>query len=168
DFCFTSDNEELPAAVGRLLRDSGRTLACAESLTGGSVSARITDVSGASDYFVGAVVTYTADAKESVLGVPADVLREHGIVSEACALAMAQGARRLFGTDIAVSLTGAAGPTEHGGAKPGFVWVAIDGPDASYARGFKAPGSREQVRRWAEQAALDLVRRHLEGKPLPA
>lgn len=167
DFCFTTSNEELPAAVGRLLRDSGRTLSCAESLTGGSVSARITDVSGASDYFVGAAVTYTPEAKEAVLSVPPEILRDHGIVSRECAIAMARGARMLFGTDIAVSLTGAAGPTGHEGADPGHVWVAIEGPDVTYARGFKAPGSREQVRRWSEQAALDLVRRHLEGKPFP-
>jgi len=81
---------------------------------------------------------------------------------------MAHGARELFGTDVAISLTGAAGPMGHAGADPGFVWVAIEGRDVTYARGFKAPGSREQVRRWAEQAALDLVRRHLEGKPFPA
>lgn len=167
DFCFTTTNEELPAAVGRLLRDSGRTIACAESLTGGSVAARITDVPGASDYFVGAAVSYTPEAKEAVLNVPQEVLIDHGVVSEACALAMARGARKLFGTDIAVSLTGAAGPTGHEGAEPGFVWVALEAADVTHARGFKAPGSREQVRRWAEQAALDLVRRYLEGKPLP-
>lgn len=167
EFCFTTANEELPEAVGRLLRDAKKTIACAESLTGGSVAARITSVPASSDYFLGAAVVYTAEAKQDVLGVRIETIAAEGVVSEACALEMAVGARRLFGADVAVALTGAAGPTEHAGAAPGFVWVALDAGDLSHARGFRAPGDREQVRRWAEQAALDLVRRYLEGLPLP-
>lgn len=168
EFCFTTTDEELPAAVGRLLRDAKKTIACAESLTGGSVSTRITSVPGSSDYFVGSAVVYTAEAKRDVLGVSADVIEREGVVSEACAREMAAGARRLFRADIAVSLTGAAGPTEHAGAAPGFAWVALDAENVSHTRGFRAPGDREQVRRWAEQVALDLVRRYLEGRTLPS
>lgn len=167
EFCFTTTNEELPEAVGRLLRAAGRTVACAESLTGGSVAARITSVAGASDYFLGGAVCYTPESKAHVLGVSRDTLDSEGIVSAAVAREMAAGARRLYGADIAVGLTGAAGPAPHEGAEPGFVWVALDANGVSYARGFRSPGAREQVRRWSEQAALDLIRRHLEGRPFP-
>jgi PncC family amidohydrolase len=85
------------------------------------------------------------------------------VVSEECAREMAAGARRIFDADLGIALTGAAGPEAHGGAPPGQVWVALDAADAQEARGFRAPGDREQVIRWAEQAALDLLRRHLEG-----
>lgn len=167
DFCFTTDDEELPEAVGRLLRAAGKRISFAESLTGGSVASRMTSIAGSSDYFVGSAVVYDAAAKESVLGVSRETLDRGGAVSEACAREMAAGARKLFGTDVAVALTGAAGPAAHAGAEPGFVWVALDAGDVTHARGFRAPGDREQVRRWSEQAALDLVRRYLEGKPLP-
>ena len=80
---------------------------------------------------------------------------------------MAAGARRLFGADIGLALTGAAGPGAHGGAAPGTVWLALDTGDVHHARGFTVPGERFRVRRWAEQAALDLLRRHLEDVPLP-
>lgn len=167
DFCFTTTDEELPEAVGRLLRDAKRSMSCAESLTGGSLAARITSIPGSSDYFLGSAVTYTPDEKVRVLGVSRETIANQGVVSAGCAREMAEGARGLFGSDIAVALTGAAGPTGHAGAEPGFVWVALVAVDLTHARGFRAPGDREQVRRWSEQAALDLVRRYLEGKPLP-
>jgi nicotinamide-nucleotide amidase len=167
DVVFSADDESLEEAVLRLLGVSGRTLACAESLTGGAVGARLTSVPGASVSFIGSAVVYTAEAKHRVLGVPDDVLAA-GTVTEACALAMATGAQRAFGADLAVALTGAAGPEPHDGAAPGTIWVAIaDGDGFTYARGFFARGERDRVRRWAEQAGLDLVRRHLEGVSLP-
>jgi len=168
DFVFTSDDEELEEAVGRLLRAAGKTFACAESLTGGELGGRITSVPGASDYFRGSAVCYTPDAKRHVLGVSPETLDGPGPVSPECAREMAAGGRRLFGADVAVAMTGAAGPEAHGGAGPGEVFVAIEAEGVSHQRGLRAPGDREMVRRWAEQAALDLVRRHLEGKPPPA
>jgi nicotinamide-nucleotide amidase len=165
---FTIDDEELEVAVGRLLRSSGRTLACAESLTGGSVGARITSVPGTSDVFLGSAVVYTENAKRDLLGVSRETIDGPGVVSEACAREMAAGARRVFGADIGLSLTGAAGPQGHAGADPGTVWVALDTDEIQHARGFTVPGERERVRRWAEQAGLDLVRRYLEGVTLPA
>jgi nicotinamide-nucleotide amidase len=167
DVVFSAADEPLEEAVGRLLRAAGRTLACGESLTGGELGARITSVPGSSDYFRGSAVCYTVDAKREVLGVSPGTLEAHGPVSGPCALEMAEGARRLFGADLGVGLTGAAGPEPHAGVEPGTVWVALAGGGVSHARGFRAPGDRAQVRRWAEQAALDLVRRHLEGRPLP-
>jgi nicotinamide-nucleotide amidase len=168
DVVFSDRDESLEEAVLRLLRDSGRRLACAESLTGGGVGQRLTSVPGSSAGFVGSAVVYTAEAKGRVLGVPDDVLAA-GTVTEACALAMARGARRLFEVDVALALTGAAGPEPHDGAEPGTIWVAIaDVGGAEHARGFAARGERDRVRRWAEQGGLDLVRRYLEGLTLPA
>jgi PncC family amidohydrolase len=110
---------------------------------------------------------YTAAAKERVLGVSRETIDGPGVVSRECALEMAAGARRLYEADVAVSLTGAAGPEPHDGAAPGTVWIGLDADDVIHARGYAAPGDRVRVRRWAEQSALDIVRRHLEGLPLP-
>ena len=167
DVVFSADDESLEQAVLRLLGSTKRTLACAESLTGGGVGERLTAVPGASASFVGSAVVYTAEAKRRVLGVPDDALAA-GTVTQACALAMAIGARDLYGADVALSLTGAAGPEPHDGAAPGTIWVAIaDASGFTHARGFVSRGERDRVRRWAQQAGLDLVRRHLEGAPLP-
>ena len=160
---FSTGDEELEQVVGRELRARSKTVACAESLTGGGLASRLTRAPGASDYFLGSAVTYTADAKRDVLGVSQETIGGPGVVSEECAREMAAGARKLFGAEVAVALTGVAGPDEHGGQPPGQVWLALDADDAREARGFRAPGDREQVRRWAEQAALDLLRRYLQG-----
>jgi nicotinamide-nucleotide amidase len=167
DVIFTRSDERLEEAVGRLLRAGGRSLALAESLTGGSVGARITSVPGASDYLIGDAVVYTAEAKRSVLGVSEETLADPGPVSRACAIEMAAGARSLFSADIGLSLTGAAGPEPHGGAEPGTVWIGLHADDVQYARGYVSAGERDRVRAWAEQASLDLLRRYLEGRPLP-
>jgi nicotinamide-nucleotide amidase len=161
DAVFGSDEEELESVVGRLLAERELWLACAESLTGGGLAARITFVSKASGYFAGGAVVYAPDAKKAVLGVSSETIAEHGTVSERCALEMARGARRVFGANIGISTTGVAGPDELEGKPPGTVWVAVAADDADEARTFRAPGDREQVRRWAEQAALDLLRRYL-------
>ncbi len=170
---FTADERDLAEVVGELLRERGATLATAESLTGGSLSARFTSIPGASDSFLGSVVAYGVAAKANVLGVRPETLAASGpgVVSEECAREMAGGARRLFGADLAVGLTGAAGPEPHAGATPGTVCVALatdglDGPETS--RTLHAPGDRAQVRRWSEQAALDMIRRHLLAGPSAA
>ena len=168
DEVFTSQDESLEQAVVRLLAEARRTLACAESITGGGVGARLTSVPGASEVFIGSAVVYTLGAKTGVLGVSPETLEGPGPVSEECAREMAAGARRVFGSDLGLALTGAAGPESHGGSPPGVIWIALEGNDVAHARGFQVPGERDRVRRWAEQAALDLVRRYLEGRPLPA
>jgi nicotinamide-nucleotide amidase len=167
DVVFSTADEPLEAAVMRLLIDSKRTLSCAESLTGGGVAERLTVAPGASEQFVGSAVVYTPDAKRAILGVREETIEHSGVVSEACAREMAAGARRAFESDVAVALTGAAGPEPHDGEPPGTVWIAIDADGMQHARGFHSPGERDQVRRWAEQAALDLVRRYLDGSRLP-
>ncbi len=168
DFVFTTRNEELEEAVGRLLRGAGKSLATAESITAGTVAGRITSVPGSSDYFLGGAIAYTPEEKTRVLRVSRETLDDQGVVSRECAREMAQGGRELFGADICVALTGAAGPDPHGGALVGEMWVAIETDEGiSHQRGFRAPGDREQVRRWGQQAALDLIRRSLEGLKLP-
>jgi nicotinamide-nucleotide amidase len=161
---FTSSDEDLEEVVGRVLRERGATVACAESLTGGGLAKRLTAAEGASDYFKGSAVVYTADAKRDVLGVRRETIEGPGVVSEECALEMAAGARRVFGSDVAVSLTGVAGPDPHDGKEPGEVWVGLDADGVATARNLRAPGDRAQVIRWSEQAALDLVRRWAEGR----
>jgi nicotinamide-nucleotide amidase len=167
DPVFSTTDETLEGAVARLLDERAATLACAESLTGGGVAERLSRAPGSSKRFVGGAVTYTAEAKRRVLGVTDETLNGPGVVSEECALEMASGARRLFGADVAVSLTGAAGPEPHGGAEPGTVWIGLEAEGVRHAMGYVSKGEREQVRVWAEQAALDLVRRHLEDRSLP-
>jgi nicotinamide-nucleotide amidase len=167
DAVFTTRDESLEDAVARLLGERSLRLACAESLTGGGVAERMSRAPGSSRTFVGGAVTYTAEAKQRLLGVSRETLEGAGVVSEACARDMAIGARRLFEADVGISLTGAAGPEPHDGAEPGTVWIGLDAVDAQHALGYVSKGEREQVRRWAEQAALDLVRRYLEGRVLP-
>jgi nicotinamide-nucleotide amidase len=160
---YGTDSDELEAVVGELLFERRLTLACAESLTGGGLSERIVHVPDSSRYFAGAVVAYAEEAKREVLGVPQDVLEGAGMVSEACAREMARGVRKLYKADVGIATTGVAGPTALEGHPPGEVWVAVTLPDAEEARHLRAPGDRDQVRVWAEQVALDLLRRMLLG-----
>lgn len=164
---FTTDDEELEHVVGRLLRSSGRTIACAESLTGGELGARLSSRPGSSETFVGSAVVYSSDAKRRVLGVSEETLKTVGAVSERCVREMASGARRVFGAAVAVAVSGAAGPEPHQGAEPGTVWIALDSEDVAYARVLHLTGDRERVNRWTQQAALDLVRRYLGGAGMP-
>jgi nicotinamide-nucleotide amidase len=163
DHVYGSGDDAMELVVGRLLAERGRTLACAESLTGGGLGERITAVPGASAYFLGSAVTYSIEAKRSILHVSSETLAGPGPVSRECAAEMAAGARRLFGADVAVALTGAAGPEAHGGAEPGQVWIGVDADGVEHQYGFRWPFDRELIRRFAEMAALDLVRRHLLG-----
>jgi len=159
---FTTVDEGLEQVVARLLEARSASVACAESLTGGGLAMRLSLAPGASAYFKGSAVCYTAESKRDVLGVSEKTLNGPGVVSEECAREMAQGARRIFHADVGVGLTGAAGPEPHGGAPPGTVCVAFATDDREESRKFRAPGDRDQVRRWAEQGALDLLRRYLE------
>jgi nicotinamide-nucleotide amidase len=140
-------------------RGRGLTLATAESCTGGLVAARLTSVPGSSDVFLGSVVSYANSVKESELGVPAAVLEAHGAVSAETAVAMARGARERVGADVAVAITGIAGPGGGTPEKPvGLVYLCASGPDGELAQDFVVPGDRETVRGRAAVAALHLVR----------
>jgi nicotinamide-nucleotide amidase len=168
DHVFSTTGESLEEAIGRLLLASGRSVATAESLTGGGIARRLTTVPGASAYVRGSAVTYLPEVKERVLGVAAETIAREGVVSEACAREMAAGARALFEADVVVAVTGVAGPDPHDGRPPGDVWLALDAGEVTHARFMRMSGARDQVVRWTEQAALDLVRRYLEGRELPA
>ncbi len=164
DRVFATTDEDLAVVVGGLLAAQGRTVAVAESLTGGALAARISAAAGASAYFAGGAVCYTAESKRAVLGVSEETLNGPGVVSEECAREMAQGVRRLFAADVGLGLTGVAGPEPHGGKPVGTVCVSVAGDDPAETRTFVAPGDREQIRRWAEQGALDLARLLLLGR----
>jgi nicotinamide-nucleotide amidase len=143
-----------------LLRERGLTLATAESCTGGLVSARLTDVPGSSAVFVGGIVAYADEVKAAHLGVPEEVLREHGAVSAQSAAAMARGARERLGADVAVSVTGVAGPDGGTEEKPvGLVFLHASGPMGEKQLRLDFPADRPTIRGRATVAALHLVRR---------
>jgi nicotinamide-nucleotide amidase len=156
---FSHDDMETAELVLSLLRERGLTLGTAESSTGGLVAARLTDVPGSSDVFLGSVVAYANEVKTAQLGVSEDVLREHGAVSAETAEAMARGARERLGVDVAVSVTGIAGPGGGSSEKPvGLVFLHASGPTGDRRRHFDFPGDRETIRGRATTAALHLVR----------
>ena len=161
DAVFGFDDDLLEAVLGRMLSDLGLRLACAESLTGGALGARLTDVPGSSLSFAGSVVVYTNEAKRDVLGVSEETLNGPGAVSEECAREMARGARRLYAAEVGLALTGVAGPDEQEGKPAGTIWAAVTGEAGERAQHLLAPGGRDDVRRWAVQAALILLRRYL-------
>jgi nicotinamide-nucleotide amidase len=160
---FSTDDQDLEDVVGGLLERRGLTVGCAESLTGGSLGARLCKRPGASGYFCGSAVCYSAKAKQDVLGVSPQTIDGPGAVSEECAREMATGARRIFGADLALAVTGVAGPDPHDGKPVGTVCMALAWDGAEASRSFRAPGDRAMVRRGAEQAALDMLRRRLTG-----
>lgn len=162
---FGQDEEGLAETVGRLLRERGLKLAVAESCTGGMVAALLTDAAGSSDYFLGAVVSYADAAKEAFLDVQPETLRRAGAVSEEVAREMARGARRHFGSDLAVAVTGIAGPGGGSEEKPvGTVVFAVSGPtEPEVVKKRMFVGDRAAVRRSSSLFALELVRRRVSG-----
>jgi PncC family amidohydrolase len=141
------------------------TVAAAESLTGGNVSARITAISGSSGYFLGGIVAYSNTAKASLLSVSEETLATRGAVSAECAREMAAGARRAFGADLAVATTGIAGPGGATERKPvGLVYIGLAGPDGVTSEEFRFPGDRSAVTNASTEAALLMVLRGLERR----
>jgi nicotinamide-nucleotide amidase len=159
---YSTDGRLLEAVVGDLLVERGLRIGVAESCTGGLIASRLTDISGSSRYVDQAVVVYSNEAKTELLGVPPDLLREHGAVSEPAALAMAQGIKARARAGIGVGVTGIAGPTGGTQEKPvGTVVVSAVTDAESRVRTFRFFGEREQVKFQASQSALDMVRRML-------
>ena len=156
---FAQDERPVAELVLSLCRARGLTLATAESCTGGMVAARLTDVAGSSDVFLGGVVAYSNEMKQAQLGVPEDVLAAHGAVSAETAAAMARGARERVGADVAVAVTGVAGPGGGTPEKPvGLVYAHAAGPDGERSVEFNLRSDRDAVRRRATTTALHLVR----------
>ena len=158
DKVYSDRDDTLEATVGRLLKASGRTLSVAESCTGGMISHLITSVPGASAYYLGSVTSYAVSVKERVLGVPAETVERYGVVSGEVAAAMAEGVRRVTGSDYAVATTGLAGPDGDEFNPVGTVWIGVAGPGGtkSVRRLFKNDRKRN-IERFSA-AALDLLR----------
>jgi nicotinamide-nucleotide amidase len=161
---FARDERRIEEIVLSLADAHGLRLGTAESCTGGLIAARLTGVPGSSATFAGGVVTYADDLKRSELGVSEELLAERGAVSAEVAAAMAEGARRRLDADVAVAVTGIAGPDGGTAEKPvGLVYLHVAGPDGSVARMLDIPGEREQVRARATVTALHLFRALLLG-----
>ena len=157
---FGTDLDTMESVVVELLRERGLTLGLAESVTGGLVSARLTDVAGVSDVLRGSIVSYASEVKFDLLDVP-----QGPVVSERAAAAMAAGACRALSADVGLSLTGVAGPAEQDGMPVGTLFVGLAGLRPEPVVGaFRMPGQREQMRQFSVISALDFLRRHLLGQ----
>lgn len=158
-YIFGFDNDTMESVIGQLLRTKGMTLSTAESCTGGNIAQLITSIAGSSDYFKGSVVAYSNEIKEQFLGVPHQVLVEHGAVSEQTVIAMAEGIRTRFGTDYAISVSGIAGPGGGTAEKPvGTTWIAVASPNETITRKFMLGEHRGRNIRKASIAALNMLR----------
>jgi len=158
DIVFGVDDDTMESVVLQMLRERGLSLGLAESVTGGLVAGRITNVPGASEVFRGSVVSYASEVKYEVLGVP-----EGPVVSEEAAAAMAVGAQRVLGADVALALTGVAGPTEQDGMPVGTLCVGMAIGERVETRTLRMPGQRDQMRQMSVITALDLLRRALSA-----
>ena len=162
DLVYAVDEPKLESVCLRLLKEKGLTFAAAESCTGGLIAKRFTDQSGASSAFMGGVVCYTNFVKHHVLGVPQETLDEFGAVSAQTAAAMAEGARRVCGSDIAVSVTGCAGPnSDERGTPVGTGFVGFTSPEGTIVKPIQMGKDREWARVYAASFAFDLIRRYL-------
>ncbi len=163
EYIFSRRDETLEKVVGDWLKLRGYTLATAESCTGGLLAGRITEVAGSSEYFLEGVVSYSNEAKVDLLGVPKELIEEHGAVSEQVASAMAAGIRKRAGSTFGVGVTGIAGPGGGSEEKPvGLVYIAIADDEQTTARKFLFPGDRQFIRTLSVNAALDMVRRRIK------
>lgn len=155
----------LEAEIGALLKAQGRTLATAESCTGGLLGHRITNVPGSSTYYLGGVIAYANEAKEALLGVRRETLLAHGAVSAETALEMARGARQRLGADMAVAVTGIAGPSGGSADKPvGLVYIALSAPDGERWERHVWPGNRLENKERSAEAALRLLLGYLQER----
>jgi PncC family amidohydrolase len=157
--------DSLEFQIGRLLRERGLKLSLAESCTGGLVGDGITNLPGSSEYFWGSLVTYAYEAKVALLHVSWDTLNTHGAVSRATVLEMARGAREVLRTDIAVSVSGIAGPGGGTDSKPvGTTWIGLAAVDGEWTREFHFAGDRLENKASAAEAGLQLLLDYLEGR----
>jgi nicotinamide-nucleotide amidase len=154
---------DLAAKVINLLRERRQTISCAESITGGALTAALVSVSGASDVLLGSIVAYSKEIKISQLGLSAELIDDKGLVSKEVAIAMAKGARQRLGSNWAISSTGSAGPTALDGSSPGEIWIAILGPDRQESVKFSLNGARQEVISGAVESAITLLERILRS-----
>jgi nicotinamide-nucleotide amidase len=165
DYIFAYGEQTLEEVIAGLLTEKKLTIAVAESCTGGLITSRLTDVSGSSDYLERGLVTYSNAAKISMLGVPAEVIEKHGAVSEETARLMAEGVRKLAGTDLGLSSTGIAGPTGGSKEKPvGTVYIALADSQQTICRHYSYRWDRKRNKDMFSEAALFLLKNYLQGK----
>ena len=162
DHVFSTRGESLEQIVAMYLNMKQKSVAVAESCTGGLLSERLTRVPGSSGYFLGGVVCYSNDLKTKLAGVPRALLETHGAVSKPVAQALAEGIRNRSGANIGIGITGVAGPSGGTPEKPvGLVYISLADERGTQVREFRFPGDRERIRHWATQAALELIRRRM-------
>jgi PncC family amidohydrolase len=155
----------LEVEIGKLLHERGLTLAVAESCTGGLVGHRVTNVPGSSEYFAGGVIVYSYEAKVKLLDVAWDTLNALGAVSSETVLEMARGAKKLLDVNIAVSVSGIAGPGGGTESKPvGTTWVGLVTDDGEWAQEFHFQGSREENKEFSADAAFQMILEYLLGE----
>lgn len=161
---YSTQGETLEEIVGMYLTMKQKTVAAAESCTGGLLAERLTRTPGSSNFFLGGAVCYSNDLKTKLAGVPDILMAEHGAVSKSVAQAMAEGIRRRSGASLGVGITGVAGPGGGSPEKPvGLVFIALADERGTQVREFRFPGNRERIRLWASTAALEIIRRRVRS-----
>lgn len=166
-FAYGVDSDNIQSYAMNRLIESGKTISVAESCTGGLVGDLMTNTPGASGVFLGGVIVYTDEMKMQLLGVDAECLQKHGAVSHETAVQMAEKCRARLGTDLALSVTGLAGPGDDGVHTVGTVFVALAAPEGTYVRRlYKDKWGRERIKHAAANHAFDMIRRYLEGLPV--
>ena len=155
---YADEDSTLEESVGKVLKKAGKTLSAAESCTGGEIAHLITSVPGASEWFLGSVTSYAVSVKEGVLGVPHSIIEDHGVVSSEVAIAMAQGVRRLTGSDFAVATTGLAGPSGDGVNPVGTVWIGVAGPGGNESVSYVYKNDRARNIERFSASALNFLR----------
>ena len=162
DAMYSDEDDTLETCIGKLLKGTGRTISTAESCTGGSIAALLTSVAGSSEYFLGSVVSYANSVKSRVLGVDEKIIEEHGAVSSECVAAMAEGVRKLTGSDFSIATSGIAGPGGGSDAKPvGLVWIGVSSHKSTETFSMVFKGDRKRnIERFAANA-LNILRKKL-------
>ena len=158
---------DLLARVHRLLRAGGSTIATAESLTGGRLAVALTDVPGASETYLGGVVTYATELKQSFLGIDERIVEQYGVISPECAKAMASGVRTVTGATYGLATTGVAGPGEQEGKPAGTVFVGIAGPGLLEAVALELAGKRAQIQERTTREAFEALEAVLRREETP-
>ena len=164
DSLYSLEEDSLQEHIGKILSRHGKTVSCAESCTGGLISSLFTSVPGSSEYFLGSVTSYANSVKQNVLGVPASIISSHGAVSSECVAAMAEGVRRITGSDFSVATSGIAGPGGGSEEKPvGLVWIGVSSQMGTETFRMVFKGDRKRnIERFAANA-LDKLRKHLQN-----
>lgn len=165
DVIYSYEDDTLENCIGKMLKRHKKTLSTAESCTGGSIASHITSVPGSSDYFLGSVVSYANSVKEKVLGVPEEIIEKYGAVSEECVRAMAEGVRKITGSDFSVATSGIAGPGGGSETKPvGLVWISVSSERGTEAMKLNFNSDRKRNIERFTSSALNEIRKKIENE----